>query len=105
MEFRLGEPERGRTIFESVVSTYPKRLDIWSIYVDMESGSKSRPGDPERVRKLYERMTSLQLSSKRARDLFKRWLEFEKKEGGQAEMEHVKHKAQTFVQNLAARGV
>lgn len=103
MEFRLGEPERGRTIFESVVSTYPKRLDIWSIYLDMEKGSKARPGDPERVRRLFERMTSLQLSSKRARDLFKRWLEYEKEVGGSSEVDHVKQKAQAFVESLSAR--
>ncbi|KAI9002578.1 hypothetical protein DFJ74DRAFT_696109 [Hyaloraphidium curvatum] len=102
MEFRFGEPERGRTILESVVSTYPKRLDIWSIYLDMEQGSKARPGEPERVRRLFERMTNLQLSSKRARDIFKRWLEWEKKQPN-GQVDHVKKKALEFVENLAAR--
>ncbi|KAI8581026.1 hypothetical protein K450DRAFT_234277 [Umbelopsis ramanniana AG] len=36
MEFKFGEAERGRTIFEGVMSNYPKRVDLWSIYLDME---------------------------------------------------------------------
>jgi rRNA biogenesis protein RRP5 len=37
MEFKYGEPERGRTLFEGIVSHHPKRLDMWSIYLDMEA--------------------------------------------------------------------
>jgi rRNA biogenesis protein RRP5 len=36
LEFKHGEAERGRTILEGVMSNYPKRLDLWSIYLDME---------------------------------------------------------------------
>lgn len=36
LEFRHGEVERGRTIFESLISDHPKRIDIWNIYLDME---------------------------------------------------------------------
>ena len=36
MEFKFGEAERGRTIFEGIVTNYPKRTDLWSIYLDME---------------------------------------------------------------------
>ena len=35
LEFKHGEPERGRTLFEKLLSTYPKRTDIWSVYIDM----------------------------------------------------------------------
>lgn len=34
-EFKHGEPERGRTMFEHILSSYPKRVDIWSVYIDM----------------------------------------------------------------------
>ena len=34
LEFRHGDQERGRTIFEGLVDRYPKRLDIWNNYVD-----------------------------------------------------------------------
>ena len=34
-EFKHGEPARGRTMFESILSSYPRRVDIWSVYIDM----------------------------------------------------------------------
>lgn len=34
MEFKHGSPERGRAIFEGIVRNYPKRLDLWSVYLD-----------------------------------------------------------------------
>ena len=34
-EFKFGDPERGRTMFESLLSSYPKRVDLWSVYIDM----------------------------------------------------------------------
>ena len=60
LEFRHGAPERGRTgapatarsthplnmrdslvtpctaVFDGILSNYPKRVDVWSIYLDME---------------------------------------------------------------------
>ena len=35
MEFKLGDAERGKTIFENIVGNYPRRTDQWSVYVDM----------------------------------------------------------------------
>ena len=36
LEFRHGAPERGRTVFDGILSNYPKRVDVWSVYLDME---------------------------------------------------------------------
>ena len=36
LEFKFGQPENGRTMFEGIVTNYSKRMDIWSIYMDME---------------------------------------------------------------------
>ena len=33
-EFRAGGAERGRSIFEGILRNYPKRLDLWSVYLD-----------------------------------------------------------------------
>ena len=35
LENRLGEPERAQTLMEHILTTYPKRVDVWSSYVDM----------------------------------------------------------------------
>lgn len=36
LEYKQGQAESGRTMFEGIVTNYPKRMDIWSIYMDME---------------------------------------------------------------------
>ena len=40
LEYKLGDPERGKTIFEGIIDSHPKRWDLWSIYIDMEAGQK-----------------------------------------------------------------
>src|ERR1700728_4697941 len=46
LEYKLGDPERGKTIFEGIVDSHPKRWDLWSIYMDMEAGQ----GDIQNLR-------------------------------------------------------
>jgi rRNA biogenesis protein RRP5 len=41
MEFKFGSAERGRTIFETLLATYPKRVDLWNIYLDLEIREKN----------------------------------------------------------------
>lgn len=38
--------ERGRSLFEGVLRNYPKRLDLWSVYLDQEVAQ----GDQQRIR-------------------------------------------------------
>jgi rRNA biogenesis protein RRP5 len=45
-EYKFGEPERGMTIFERIVTNHPKRIDLWIVYIDKEIASQ----DAERVR-------------------------------------------------------
>lgn len=59
LEFKLGDAERGRTIFEGVVDSYPKRLDLWFVYIDMEIKQRNVLG----VRALFERVLVQRLSS------------------------------------------
>lgn len=33
-EFRIECAERGRSIFEGMLANYPKRIDIWNVYID-----------------------------------------------------------------------
>lgn len=34
LEFKSGVPDRGRSMFEGILREYPKRTDLWSIYLD-----------------------------------------------------------------------
>ena len=40
LEYKLGDPERGKTIFEGIVDSHPKRWDLWGVYMDMEASQK-----------------------------------------------------------------
>ena len=34
VEFKSGVPDRGRSMFEGMLREYPKRTDLWSVYLD-----------------------------------------------------------------------
>ncbi|KAJ3136886.1 rRNA biogenesis protein rrp5 [Geranomyces variabilis] len=96
MEFRYGEPERGRTIFEGIMNNYPKRVDLWSVYLDMEI----RNGDVALTRRLFERVIGHHFSSKKMKFFFKKFLDFEKKHGTPDTVDAVKQKAVAYVESL-----
>ena len=79
LEFKSpkGEVERGRTIFETLVTQWPKRLDLWNVLLDFEITR----GDKDKARSLFERVTSMGLKSRMARKFFEKWLGFDKDEG------------------------
>lgn len=56
LEFKSGNPENGRTMFEGIVNNYPKRMDIWAIYMDMEV--KYGGSNKQQARHLFERCLS-----------------------------------------------
>jgi len=95
LEFRSpnGDPERGRTIFEGLLSTFPKRLDLWNVLLDLEI----KLGNTEQIRRLFGRVTGSKLKAKKAKYFFKKWLEWEEREGDGRSCENVKARAAEFV--------
>ena len=87
--------ERARTMFESILRNYPRRTDIWSVYIDQEI----KQGDTQRIRALFERATHLDLNAKSMKFLFKRFLDFERSEGDDERIKHVKQRAMEYVSN------
>lgn len=118
LEFRSphGDMERGRTVFEGLLSSFPKRIDLWNVLLDLEV----KAGDAEQVRRLFERVLGLQsgkkgaavtldaskkLKPKQARFLFKKWLAFEEKlavaeDGDEKMVEEIKAQAAAYVKSL-----
>lgn len=129
----MGEPQRGSTIFESVLKNYPKRTDVWSVYIDMSI----KEGDLEQVRyiscvlnfwdtwlfifkvlqiifksafiwtlnifssflrNIFERVTTFNMSLKKMKFLFKRYIEFEEQYGSKATVKEVQKKALEYVE-------
>lgn len=114
LEFRCGNgvAERGRNQFEELVGMYPRRWDVWDVYVWMEKkfgggqgeGEQSQVEQRERVRDLYERMTGLKMKKRRATFAFKQWLKWEEEQGGneRKRVDHVKAKAADVADKLRA---
>jgi len=52
LEFRHGSVERGKTLFENMVTTNPRRTDIWSVYIDV----CVKFGDIDQARSVSQRL-------------------------------------------------
>lgn len=109
LEFRSkeGDAERGRTIFEGLFSEWPKWSSGWDMWVDLErsqvshaQSEEAKKATKEKVRALYQRMAEQKMKKRRAKYLFKRWLEFEEQEGNEKQAERVKVMAKEFVEKL-----
>lgn len=35
LEFKFGDMEQSKTIFESILNSYPKKTDVWTVYIDL----------------------------------------------------------------------
>ncbi|KAH8696661.1 putative rRNA biogenesis protein RRP5 [Talaromyces proteolyticus] len=113
LEFRSanGDVERGRTLFEGLLSSFPKRIDLWNILLDLEM----KQGDAEQVRQVFQRVlgsasddSGKKLKAKQARFFFKKWLSFEEtlaatERGSEKRVEEVKAKAAEYVNSLQAK--
>ncbi|XP_061578811.1 protein RRP5 homolog isoform X2 [Cololabis saira] len=94
LEFRYGDAERGRSMFDKVLTSYPKRTDLWSVFIDL----MVKYGSQTDVRALFDRVIHLSVSVKKIKFFFKRYLEYEKKHGTPQSIQTVKEKAMEFVE-------
>ncbi|XP_066475340.1 protein RRP5 homolog [Tiliqua scincoides] len=98
MEFQLGDPEHAKAIFENTLSTYPKRTDIWSVYIDM----MIKHGNQKEIREIFERVIHLSLAAKKMKFFFKRYLDYEKKYGTPETVQSVKAAALEYVESKSS---
>ncbi|KAL0817225.1 rRNA biogenesis protein RRP5 isoform X1 [Brassica napus] len=98
LEFKCGNADRGRSLFEGVLREYPKRTDLWSVYLDQEI----RLGEVDVIRSLFERAISLSLPPKKMKFLFKKFLEYEKSAGDEERVEYVKQRAMEYADSTLA---
>uniref|UniRef100_A0AAX7TTR3 Protein RRP5 homolog n=1 Tax=Astatotilapia calliptera TaxID=8154 RepID=A0AAX7TTR3_ASTCA len=100
LEFRYGDVERGRNMFDKVLSTYPKRTDLWSVFIDL----MVKHGSQKEIRALFDRVIHLSVSVKKIKFFFKRYLEYEKTHGTPQSVQAVKEKAIEFVEAKGTEG-
>ncbi|KAA1103709.1 rRNA bioproteinsis protein rrp5 [Puccinia graminis f. sp. tritici] len=97
LQFKFGDPEKGHTLFEGLVDTYPKRLDLWNVYIDLHIKAGSTV---ETIRGLFNRMQKLKFNPKRMKSIFKKWLSFEQTHGDKESQGIVVQRAQDYVATL-----
>lgn len=95
LEYKCGDAEQGRILFENALSNYPKRADLWSVYIDM----LMKVDKLEDAREVFERVITLNLSTKNMRTFFKRYIDFETKYGNDESVADVKQKALNYIES------
>ncbi|XP_027316494.1 protein RRP5 homolog [Anas platyrhynchos] len=94
LEFRFGDTEHAKALFDSTLNSYPKRTDIWSIYMDI----MIKHGSQKEVRDIFEKVIHLNLAPKKMKFFFKRYLDYEKKYGTEETILAVKTAALEYVE-------
>ena len=98
-EFEFGSADRGRVVYEELLSSHPKRTDIWHVFLDREI----KHGNFDEARSLFQRLiNSSKLSSRNMKTLFKKYLNFEMLHGNKDTQEAVKESARAYVERLSA---
>jgi rRNA biogenesis protein RRP5 len=70
-----GDPEKGRTQFEGILSLYPKKDDIWRQLLDAERTAPNAEADA--VRAVFERRLKANMKQRQAEKWFDRWAAWE----------------------------
>ena len=82
-----------------MLANYPKRVDVWSVYLDMElKAGRHAHSPPLRARHL------LRHSSKTTKFFFGRYLAYARDVGDAALVKHVKERARAWVESQAGGG-
>ena len=63
LEYKMGDLERGKTLFEGIADSHPKRWDMWSVYIDMEAGQRNIHS----IRNIFERVFQMKMTSHKAK--------------------------------------
>ncbi|XP_029346890.1 uncharacterized protein LOC100163130 isoform X1 [Acyrthosiphon pisum] len=86
LENHVGSKEEAQTLFEHVLTCYPSRINVLSLYVDMLVKSNKI----DLARRALERATTQTLAPKKMNSLFNKWLKLEKKYGTSESVDKVK---------------
>ncbi|KAM8705693.1 hypothetical protein ACLKA7_010056 [Drosophila subpalustris] len=84
-----------QTLLDDIVTSYPKRIDIWVLYVDM----LIKCGLIESARNVLERAVLQKLQPDKMLVIYKKYLDFEQKHGTEVNAARVKQLAEQYVQS------
>ena len=94
MQYKYGFIEEGRNTFELILKNFPKRSDIWIVYIDKEIKVVKTP---EKIRHLFEKCLTIDFKLKVLKTIIKKYLEYEKENGNKKTIEHVMSLTQKLI--------
>lgn len=99
LENKHGFKEKAVTLLENVLITYPGRVDVWCVYVDM----LVKLGDVKQAREVLERAANQKLTARKMKSIYSKWLSFEEKFGDENSVQHVKEAALRYVNTITSK--
>ncbi|RYG98205.1 hypothetical protein EON65_51730 [archaeon] len=94
--FDFGSHDKARSLFEDLIQHYPKRTDLWHLYVDREV----KLGHVQQARQLYERMLAGKATARNMKTVFKKYLALEMRYGDEHTQEIVRQKAAEYISQM-----
>ena len=73
--YRYNNNEEARNIFDNILKNFPKRKDIWFVYIDKEIKFGN---NIDKVRQIFDRMFEIKFKINDLKSIMKKFLEFEK---------------------------
>uniref|UniRef100_A0A146M6Y7 Protein RRP5 n=1 Tax=Lygus hesperus TaxID=30085 RepID=A0A146M6Y7_LYGHE len=96
LENKHGFPEQAQALFENLLTSFPQRLDLLSVYVDLLIKSESI----NLARSVLERAASNSLPVRKMRSIYLKWIAFEEIHGKPSDVAKVEEAAKKYVTNL-----
>lgn len=83
-----------QTIFEKIISSYNKKLNIWFTYIAM----MIKQGQIEIARSLFERLVIIKFPLKKLKSIYQKYIEFETKHGDSSNVSKIKKLARSTLE-------
>ncbi|BES92141.1 Programmed cell death protein [Nesidiocoris tenuis] len=96
LENKHGFPEQAQALFENLMTSFPQRLDLLSVYVDMLVKSQCI----EMARNVLERAAGNTLPARKMKSIYTKWLAFEEMHGSPSDVSKVEKAAKKYVANI-----
>lgn len=80
---------------EQIITSYPKRIDVWSQYIDM----LLKDEQIDSVRNTFERAVTQKIPIKKMKTILKKFMDFEEKYGDSEKVAKVKSIAAEYLKN------
>ncbi|KAF0990479.1 hypothetical protein HZS_6146 [Henneguya salminicola] len=88
LEFKFGDPQRGCTLIDKILSSFPNRLDIWYVYIDQ----LIKASYYAQARLCLEKLSSLPFKKMKQLSILNKFKSFEEKYGDSGSLSLIEQK-------------